>query len=238
MNQLLFLGTGPAGGNLRKGRERRLESSALIKTAAGNLLIDVTQHFEKQSKYINKINAICITHGHLDAIGGIKYLPLAKNPLYTLPQTIAIIKKHFPGNNISFNPVTPYQTYKIIDMQMTPFLVEHSLQKGFPTLGFHFVFPNNTSLVYVSDVARWNKKAYALMEKAETLVIDGAMWNAKMPSHLDIKVILPILCKWKNKQVIFTQIGKTAPNQNILKREIKKMCPKALPAYDGMAIII
>lgn len=233
MNQLLFLGTGPAGGTKRgqSGRSKRLESSALIKTGTHTILIDVTSHFALQSKHIDSIDAILITHGHLDAIGGIGQLRdwqrrqhKTNIPLYTFSETIEIIKKRFPTDHLDFHPLIPYQPLSLFHFTITPLPVTHSLQAGFPTLGFSFAENGESLLAYASDTSGWNKKTEEFLKLAQTLIIDGAMWHMRMPAHLEIPKILPILCTWSNKRIIFTQ---SAILHHHLKFSQKKLKPCA-----------
>jgi len=233
MDNLIFLGTGPA-----KGTKERMESSAIFGGKI-NILIDVTRFFGRQKKLIKNIDAVLITHGHQDAIGGIPQLNRwlkKKVTLYSHPVTIKHIKNKFKKTDrINFQSVLPYQKFKIADLEITPLPVKHSLQKSFPTYGY-FIEKNKKSLAYVSDVSYWDKKTEKYLKKAKTLVIDGAMWEKKIAPHLTIKEILPKICRFSNKRIFFTQIGKTAPPQKILEKEIKKICKKASGAYDGLKI--
>lgn len=242
MGQLLFLGTGPANGTKhgQKGKSKRMESSALLTFGTKHLLIDVTQFFAKQSKNIRQIDAIFITHAHGDACWGIPDLEqwIAAHdkkpiPLFSHATTIAKIKKRFPHTKyLDFIPLTPHKKIHLFGQEVTPFLVKHSIQQGFPTLGFLF----NKDLAYASDVAGWSKKAARCMQKAKTLIIDGAMWQTKMPAHLTLPDAVNELCTWPNKHLIFTQIGNTAPDYEVVKEELTSRCSKAIPAYDGMKI--
>ncbi len=239
MADILFLGTGPAGGVTRPGKTKRLESSVLLTTSYGSILIDVTQNFDVQSKNITAVDAVLITHGHGDACWGIpaltKFVQSAV-PVYTLPKTIAIIKKRFiTGETLTFHAAVPFQPFSLLGCTITPLSVAHSIQPGFPTLGF-FVDMGRTSFVYMSDVAAWSKKVECFMRAADTLVIDGAMWGVPMKSHQMIQELLPRICPWENKRIILTQIGNTAPPMEILREEVGRICTKAVPAYDGMRI--
>jgi len=244
--KLIFLGTGPVGGVSGKGKTKRFETSTLFRTSAGNILIDVSEDFRKQIKLIDKIDAILITHGHRDAIGGISQLRnsaktqnFSRIPLYSLAQTIRIIKRKFKQtDHLEFYPLKSFKPFKLFKIKIVPFKVRHSIQKGFPTLGFKFYFLDGYKLTYISDAGGWDKKVQNLIKDSDLLVLDGAMWGKKLIAHLDIKEVLPKIKNWEVKKVIFTQIGKTAPSYQILKKEIQKIWPKAIPAYDKMEVLL
>ncbi len=210
-----FLGTGPAGGNLKpEGKSRRLESSLLIGAPQGIILFEATQFFREQEKYIGHIDAVFITHAHKDASGGIPLLPKGI-PVYRDPQ--------------------PYNPISCCGVTVTPVPVEHAI--GFPTVGY-FVSGGKTSLMYMSDVAKWDLTAESYMRKADTLIIDSSIWTGSMPSHIRIQDELPKLCAWENTRIILSHIGKTAPPHEQLAGDAKKLCPKTLVAYDGMEITV
>ena len=245
-NRILFLGTGPVNGVLGKGKTKRSETSALIKTSKGNILIDVSEDFSKQEKLIDRIDVILITHGHRDAIGGISRLRSQMSKvasqnllLYTLPKTIQIIKKKFKQVEfLDFHSLRPFKFFKLFNIKIIPFEVRHSIQKGFPTLGFKFYFSDGYKLTYISDAGGWDNKVQHLIFSSDILILDGAMWDKKLISHLDIKEITPRAKNWGIKKLIFTQIGRTAPHYEILKKELRKIWPDALPAYDGLEILL
>lgn len=248
IREVIFLGTGPAGGVKRKGRSRRLESSALLKTGSGCILIDISRNFKSQAKSIDCLNAVVVTHAHKDAVGGFAELTkwlkrhrqrgrTNKITLYALKETIKKIQKNFQQSDyVDLASVKPYQKFQLLGLTVVLFSVKHSIQRGFPTAGYKFIFPDGFSLVYASDAGGWSRKAEKIMKSADVLIIDGAMWGKKIIAHLDIKEILPKLCRWPVKKIIFTQIGKTAPSHTVLTQKIKKICPKALPAYDGLIL--
>lgn len=242
MSEFTFLGTGPANGLIGKGKSGRHESSAVISTSQKSILIDCSRDFPKDKNKLEKIDAVFITHGHLDAMGGIKELNLWKEtygkgklPLFTLSATIEITKKTFgPLKFIEFISVDPYKSIKIGEIKVIPIPVIHSLTPGFPTLGFYFEIEKTKSLAYLSDVGSWSEKTEFFMKKADILILDGSMWHKKIKAHLTIDTVLPKICQWPNGQIIFTHIGRTAPTYENLTKEVGKICPKAKVAYDGM----
>lgn len=243
--EIIFLGTGPVGGIKREGKSARFESSIILKGGSTNILVDVTNFFSQQVKLVDKVDSILITHAHKDAIGGINQLvswlgrkSTKRIPLFSHSQTLKKIGEHLPKTtSLILTAIKSGHKFKIDPVTVTPFMIRHSIQPGFPTLGFQLSL-NGKKLVYVSDTGSWDEKAERLMKNADILVIDGAMWAKLMIAHLDIKEILPKICKWPVKKIIFTQIGHTVPKHEILQKGIKKICPKAFPAYDGMKVEI
>lgn len=244
--RLTFLGTGPAGGLAGKGKSRRRESSLLVRTDQGNLLIDVTTDFVEQSQGVAELAAVMVTHGHRDAIGGVgklnRWLEERKSKVisvYTLSRTIEVIKKRYKRlGRLRFVAVKAGKKIKLLDLKVEPIQVRHSIQPGFPTLGFAVWEDERLKLVYLSDVASWRDEDEVKLSGAELLIIDGAMWERKMAAHLTIKRVLPIVCWWHNRRVLFTQIGKEAPSHETANKEVGQMCAKAGLAYDGLKLTI
>lgn len=247
MTRFTFLGTGPTGGIAARGKSRRLESSLLLESNASTILIDVTRDFIRQSRAITSLSAVLVTHGHADALGGLPLLGKWQKihlasalPLYSLNQTLQIIQKNYETIGMfDFRPVQPFAPFKFSDMQITPLAVNHSLTAGFPTVGYHFEFNHSAqTLVYISDVGSWGKRAENFMKCADILIIDGAMWGKRIKAHLTIQTALPELCRWSNKRLILTHIGRTAPPHDTLVGEVKKICAKATVAHDGLRVVV
>jgi metal-dependent hydrolase (beta-lactamase superfamily II) len=103
--ELVFLGTGAAGGTPGRGRSARRESSLLVQDSATRLLIDATHDFENQAARLDRIDAVLLTHGHRDASGGLPALrswsrrrhagPL---PVLAHPDTIATLEARTDGS--------------------------------------------------------------------------------------------------------------------------------------------
>lgn len=73
-------------------------------------------------------------------------------------------------------------------------------------------------------------------EQADVLVIDGAMWRRRLFAHLTIDRELPQLCGWRVRRILLTQIGRTAPPHEDLRRQVEALCPRAAPAWDGLVV--
>ena len=231
---LIFLGTGASGGTPGKGKSKRQESSLLVSNSF-NILIDATRYFQEQSKLIEKIDLVLITHAHKDAYGGISKLNkwLKKPvPIYAHKKTIATIKKHFKNlRNCKFFSVQDKAEIRFNGWKINPIAVPHP---KVPT--FDWKLESSKKLVYASDISRITPKFKKFCRGVDLLIIDGAMWSRSIFSHIQLDKELPKMDKWKVKRIIVTQIGKTAPSHEKFRREIRKLSKKAMPAYDGMKV--
>jgi hypothetical protein len=62
------------------------------------------------------------------------------------------------------------------------------------------------------------------------------MWGRPLFSHLQIDRELPRLCRWPVERIVLTQIGRTAPPHAELRRRVAALCPRAIPAWDGLRL--
>lgn len=241
--QLLFLGTGASGGTPGNGKSKRSESSLFLQNNQ-HILIDVTRDFSNQSHGIKKIDAILLTHGHQDACGGINQLKTwckAKNqehiPLFAHPKTIATVKKTFKHlePDLFFQEVQSDQSFNLRGLRITALKIPHSKDPRFPT--FAWKLKRHKTIVYASDMAALTKEFKKFCSRADILIIDGATWKRKIYSHLRVDKDLPELCRLRVDKIILTQIGKSAPPHNEFEKQVKILCPKAIPAFDGLRIV-
>lgn len=242
--KILFLGTGAANGTPGQNKSHRLESSLFIKKEL-NILIDVTRFFSQQSKNLDKIDAILITHGHKDACGGINQLrswwkleqQLQPIPVYAHKNTITVIRNSFRQlDHFEFHEIEDNQNFNLGKFKIKICEIPHSRDPRFPT--FAYKIQNEKTIIYASDMANLTPKFEDFCKDADYLIIDGATWKRKIFTHLRVDQDLPKICKISVKKIILTQIGKSAPSHKIFAGEIAKICPRAIPAYDGMEIII
>jgi len=241
--KIKFLGTGPTEPILDKeGKSKRLRSSILINDT---ILVDATPDIDEQLSK-EKLSAVIITHAHSDAIGGIPKLERYTNkdepiPLYAFEHTINKIKKKFKKlDHIEFMPVEPEQQFVVDGITFKPIPVEHSvLQEGFdPTMALKI-----DNALYAEDVDEdfiFSKKGERFLDyllRSEPVILDGAMCEGKIKGHCNIFSVMKKLLKHKfSGTIIFTQIGHSCPNYEILQKSIQKIYPKASVAYDGMTI--
>ena len=149
-----------------------------IETNKANILIDVgvsykaiNEGLKSIGKDISDINAVFITHEHIDHIKGLPLL-CRKNdiPIYALGKTAKYLEDALNEKNIKNNifELNYGQAYKIKDIEFSPFETSHDaimpcgyrLKSGNSTLTFA------TDLGYVSDNVMENLKEadFAILE--------------------------------------------------------------------------
>ena len=113
--------------------------------------------------------------------------------------------------------------------------VPHARESRFRTYAWR-LRGGGSSIVYASDVGRLEPALRRFSERAGVLVIDGAMWRRPLFAHLTIDRELPALCGWGVRRIVLTQIGRSAPPHETFAREIRRLCERAEPAWDGLVI--
>jgi ribonuclease BN (tRNA processing enzyme) len=241
--RVTFLGTGAAGGTPGGGRSRRRESSVLVESGTGTLLVDATSHLPQQIGAITELDAVVLTHAHRDAAGGLPALERwcrqhARGSIRLLasPQAITVVERR-GGRWSALRPsaVEPGRTRRAAGLALRAVEVPHARDARFRTYAWR-ISDGRSTLVYASDVAAVEPALARLAHGAQLLVIDGAMWRRTLFSHLTIDRELPALCAWRVNRIVLTQIGRTAPPHEELERAVHALCPKAAPAWDGMTI--
>lgn len=91
-------------------------------------------------------------------------------------------------------------------------------------------------IVYASDVAQPTPNLARFARGADLLVIDGATYRRTIFTHLRIDRDLPTMCRWDVGRILLTQIGRSAPAHDELKRIVAALCARATPAYDGLTL--
>jgi phosphoribosyl 1,2-cyclic phosphodiesterase len=239
-----FLGTGASGGTPGTGRSGRFESSALVRDDVA-LMIDVTRSFRHQACWVDRLDAVLLTHGHRDAIGGVAALgrwwrarggdPI---PVFAHPLTLARLESMFARlDHCRLVPVEPAQPFRCGGLVVWALEVPHAADPSFPTFAWRLA-RDRTAVVYASDVARLTPELERFSRGAMLLVLDGAMRGRSLFSHLRADRTLPIVCDWDVGAIRLTQIGRTAPPHERLERAVRALCPKARPAYDGLELPI
>jgi phosphoribosyl 1,2-cyclic phosphodiesterase len=247
--ELVFLGTGAAGGTPGRGRSERRESSLLVRDETTSVLIDATRDFEYQAQGVERIDALLLTHAHRDASGGLPALRswwhprhLPPLPVLAHPGTIATLQARYRRlDHCRFLPTRPAARRRLGPWRVDALEVPHAREPHFPTYAWRLrarAQGDAVTIVYASDVAYLTPELERFAGGATTLAVDGATWRRRIFTHLRIDEDLPRLCEWDAGRILLTQIGRSAPPHRELARAVQRLCPRADPAYDGLVVHI
>ncbi|MCX6813736.1 MAG: MBL fold metallo-hydrolase [Candidatus Azambacteria bacterium] len=256
---ITFLGTGPAGRIPRPNcgkwyvcqeakkpgsKSARLQSSTFFEFSKVNILIDITQDFEKQVKLLNKkqIDFVFLTHGHSDAAFGLPFLASGEykkrfNPIiYTEKQTFEVAKEEkLRIADLKFKSIEPFQECDFESFKLVPFRVEHAFNPRFLTLGYLFEI-GKKRVVYASDFKKIPEKSKKLIKKADLAILDCAAYKRPIPTHVSFPEILELAKEMKFKKIYLTQVGIAWPHYELAQEIVAKQAKNIFLAYDGLSM--
>jgi len=274
--QIIFLGTGPSRSLPRKGhtdalcrdarrggKSRRLRSAALVTSGKTTILIDAGPDIAQQLKRAKPkhIDAILLTHGHEDAIGGLKDLndwvahvrsPQSVSgqrtsgqadsiPVYTDSLTAECLTARFGAlRHLRFMQLKGYVPFTVARTQITPVPVRHAHDKKIRTFGYLF-----ESFCYASDFYSLPERTKLLLKGTKTLILDGAMYfGVHVPTHMSADATIRLASELKTGRLILTQTGHTYPPHDQAQIALHRYAsterltrPKTvILAYDGLKL--
>lgn len=218
----------------------------LVRAPGTRILVDAGRDFGVQCRTIDgdgdgdgPLDAVLLTHAHRDATGGLPLLarwwarrddrPL---PVLASAETIAAVRaRHRRLSPLELIAVSAGEEIRIGTLRVAPSVVPHARDPRHPTYAWRL--RGERTVVYASDVARL-EPALRRFARGAVLVIDGAMWGRPLFSHLQIDRELQKLCRWPVARIVLTQIGRTAPPHEELRRRVAELCTRAIPAHDGL----
>lgn len=234
-----FLGTGPAGGRPGDGRSRRTESSLAIISEAGTILIDITRDAPTQLRLVDRVDLALITHAHRDASGGLRVLDRQQPtplPVYAAYDTVHRLQQRHPRlGHVELHGIASGATFSWHDWRITALTVPHA--RDCTTFAWRLQH-GRRSIVYASDVARLTRDLRKLATDCDLLVLDGAMWQRTIFTHLEIQATAPVVARWPVQRVMFTQLGRSTPDHETLAAWLFAFDPRFEPAYDGCELVL
>lgn len=229
----------------KDSRHRRTRSSVLVEWNGLSLLIDVSLDFRQQAlrEKIKRIDAVLVTHGHADHIGGIPDLrsytsqrtdPL---PLFGSPESIATIRKSyayifdpdtFAGGGIPklcTNEVTG--PFYVLGNHVAPVPVGHGSLEG--CVGYRI-----GGLAYIPDIKSIGDDSLALCRGAELLVLNCLRDEREHVSHLILRQSMELAENIAPKQCLFIHMC----HDIHYAIDGKKLKPWMAFSYDGLKVSI
>lgn len=246
--KLIFLGTGTSTGVPYIGcqckvcrsldpRDQRLRCSSLLKVDGKNILLDCGPDFRQQAlrSNLNSIDAVLLTHLHVDHIWGLDDLrPFGNVRIYANEGTTKSILNRFSYCfNNSYKGIPQLEVHTIqnecffIDgLEIRPILLWHY---KLPAFGYRI-----RNFAYITDYKTIDEEELKKLYGLDVLVLDALRWKEHF-SHASVSESLSIVNRVKPKRTYFVHMSHDIG----LYEEIKSLLPEnVFFAYDGLEITI
>ncbi len=250
-----FLGTGTSVGVPQIGctcpvcastdpRDKRRRCGAYVSSDSGAFLIDTPPEMRLAAiEYgINRVDAVCLTHAHMDHVAGFDDLRRFNTlnggtPMncYALPETIEQMHRIFPyistagGTNGLYRPQIAFvdntTPLSIAGISVKAVRVEH----GFPCCGYVL----DGKLGYASDCHDLSDDALAAFHGLDVMILN-CLREREHPTHLNLARALAFLERLAPKNAYLVHMC-----HDISHAEWLKKLPAGIePAYDGLEVTL
>ena len=257
--KLTFLGTGTSQGVPVIGcrcavctstdpRDNRLRTSAMVETDEGvRIIIDAGPDFRQQMlrAKVRNIDAILLTHGHTDHIGGIDdvrafnfvdYPTIHIVDIYAAAHTVPTVRKVFDYAFekhkyrgvpvIDLHTIDESRPFEVKGVEIIPFSGRHS---RFGITGYRI-----GGLVYMTDFKEIDDCEAEKLRGAEVMVVNG-LRHKPHDSHFSIGEALDLIARVAPKRAYITHLSHEAG----LYADSRSFLPENVElAYDGLEVRI
>jgi phosphoribosyl 1,2-cyclic phosphate phosphodiesterase len=252
--KITFLGTGTSQGvpliacdcqvcQSDDPRDKRLRSSVMIEDNGTSIIIDAGPDFRQQMlrEEVRKVDALLITHGHKDHIGGLddirafNYISGKPVDVYASATTNTDIRRDlyyvfrenkYPGiPKINLIDVKENNQFKIRDIEVMPIKVSHHF---LDILGFRI-----GDFTYITDCRTLPASSIEKVMNTKVLVIN-ALRKREHISHLNLSQALEIIDMTKAKKAYITHISHQMGKHDVVSRELPGNVELA---YDGLKVM-
>jgi len=222
-------------------KHNRTRCSIVLEYNAKTVLIDVSSDFRQQvlREQIAAIDAVLITHGHADHIGGIpdirSYTRETALDFYATKQSLERIRGSY---DYIFNPpemqgggipaITLHEVEKPFELfgkTVVPLPVVHGSLSG--TCGYRI-----DNLAYIPDLKTMPDSSVALCEGVETLIIDALRDERPHSTHMILPEAIEFSRRLRPKKTYFTHLTHNIHYQ----LDSDKLDENMDFAWDGMRI--
>lgn len=207
----------------------------------GITLCALKEALESENLNLYNIEALLLTHEHSDHTKGISYLP---------PLPIYCTKETYDSSNV--NPVTPYESFNIGHLKITPVSTSHDVKNP-----IGFVIENDEEkLVYLTDSGKITVKTLSKLKNADYYVFESnhdvdmllatnrPIWLKKRilsnKGHMNNEesaTYLTQLVGDKTKQIILAHLSEEANDPNLALETHKRLFMDMGVSLDNIEVV-
>lgn len=229
----------------RDKRDRRLRSSILVEWKNSKIVVDCGPDFRQQmlASKVDSIDAILVTHGHKDHLGGLDdvraynyvlrrptkvYAEKSVQEIIKVEYSYAFEKEPYPGvpeielHNLTNKPL------EVAGLTVVPVRATHYNDRHF-VYGFRF-----QDFTYITDAVRISSAEKEKIKGSEVIVLN-ALRREKHYSHFNLEQALELMDELKPGQGFLTHVS----HQMGTYREVEKLLPSNVTlAYDQLSFTL
>ncbi|MDE6006844.1 MAG: UDP-N-acetylmuramate dehydrogenase [Muribaculaceae bacterium] len=218
-------------------KDKRTRTSALVRTMGMTLLIDPSPDFRQQAlrEGLHHIDAVLVTHGHNDHVGGLDDLrPFCADhrlTVYTDPITDKELRTHFeycfrehpyPGVPTFDMHVIDKNPFFINGVKIIPIEVMHGQR---PILGYRI-----GKFAYITDAKTIAPEELEKLEGVDTMVLN-ALRDRDHFSHFTLEEALEVINEINPRQAYLTHFNHEIGRHHELASRLPE---NVAPGYDGL----
>lgn len=221
-------------------KDNRLRSSIMIELEGKRLLIDCGTDFRQQMlrENITSIDAILVTHGHKDHIGGLddvrafNYILQKPTDVYATGNVQRMVKREFSyaftGNKYPGVPeihlhLFGNKSFEVAGIKIIPVKARHFNHQYV----FGFRINDFTYITDAVEISALEKKKIA----GSRIIVINALRRKKHYSHFNLEEALSILQELKPERGFLTHISHQMGKHEVISKELPGFVELA---YDGL----
>ena len=255
MPTLTLLGTGTSTGvpiilcdcevcSSRDPRDRRLRSSALLRTDDATILIDTSPDLREQmlAARPDRIDAVVFTHAHADHTSGLDELRRFNIvqeewiPVWATSETAAELRQRFGyafeetfpffggKPDLTLHEFTPDAPLEVMGEHLLPVPINHG---RLPIVGFRY-----GDAAYITDVKTIPAESRPLLQNLDVLVLT-ALRQREHPAHMNLAEALATIEELRPQRAYLTHV---AHDLGLYAEVAPRLPENVILATDGLTI--